>query len=57
MLSDETGTRLVVAGEVDTCTADEFRVGLREALDHHSATLTAELAGVSFLDSEASARS
>ena len=48
--SDEVGTRLVVAGDLDTCSVDEFREGLGEALDHHPTMLTVGLAGVSFLD-------
>jgi anti-sigma B factor antagonist len=51
VLSEEMGARLVVAGEVDTSSVDEFRAGLDAVLDHHSAMLTVDLAGVSFLDS------
>ncbi len=48
---DDQGTRLVVAGELDIATVDEFREQLETLVDHARSPVFVDLSGIEFMDS------
>ena len=48
---DDEGMRLLVAGELDIATVDEFREQLESLVDHARSPVFVDLSGVAFIDS------
>ena len=50
-IPDDDGMRLIVGGELDIATVDEFREQLETLVDHARSPVFVDLSGVEFMDS------